>query len=268
MPIAERTIKNLFAKSQNRCANPDCGATLVINETVLAEICHIRARRKGGPRYDPLLSEQQKNAAANLIILCPTCHTLVDKDKTGAFSVDWLETIKATHERGGAIEISAREARFALEILSRFKARTARRKTNIVRSSASHGGIAVSIGRDNHGTINLKTGANKGPRGYRANSIGADAKLSGYIDYLVELYVTYMSPTGRDEDSLRGQIGKNIKRKFRIKSRTRNDIPAERFWDVVKFICDTLAITPLGKKHIKRGTRLCSTFDEWRTTTR
>lgn len=143
MPIAERTIKNLFAKSQNRCANPDCYATLVIGETILAEICHIRARRKGGARYNPSLTEPGKNAAANLILLCPTCHTLVDKDKTGAFSVEWLEKIKSDHERHGSFEVTAAEARTALEILARYKARIARPKKKVVRSNASHGGIAV-----------------------------------------------------------------------------------------------------------------------------
>ena len=267
MPIAERTIKNLFAKSQNRCANPDCSATLVINETILGEICHIRARRKGGARYDPNLTEPEKNAAANLILLCPTCHTLVDKDKTGAFSVFWLEKIKADHERRGAFELTAREARAALAILARSKAR-GKRFTTQVSSKADRGGIAISIGGCHNGDIHLRTPANKGTRGYANNSIGADANLSGYVDYLCDLYVRYMSQTGATEDSLRGRIGKHIKTKFRLAKRTRNDLPAERFWELVDFLNGKLAVTPVGKKHIARGTKLCSTFEEWRSTIR
>ena len=37
----EKTIKRHFAVSGNRCAFPDCTATLVTGTTVTAEICHI-----------------------------------------------------------------------------------------------------------------------------------------------------------------------------------------------------------------------------------
>jgi hypothetical protein len=75
--ITDRTIKSLFAKSLNQSAIPDCNARLFVEDTILDVLCHARARRKGGPRYDPTLTEEQKHAAANLILLCPTCHTLL-----------------------------------------------------------------------------------------------------------------------------------------------------------------------------------------------
>ena len=158
MPIADRTIKSLFAKSHNECALPDCKAALVIGETVPGESCHIRARRKGGARYDPTLTEEQKNGAANLILLCPTCHTLVDKDKRGAFPVAWLESVKARHERGGAIELSSTEARQALALLAKHTSKGKRRITQSevsggAKARADRGAVAISIGGNNQGDI-------------------------------------------------------------------------------------------------------------------
>lgn len=273
MPIAERTIKGLFAKSQNVCAMPECGATLVIGDTVLGEICHIRARRKGGARYDSTFSEEQKNAAANLILLCPTCHTLVDKDKRGVFPPAWLEGIKAQHERGGGIELTPNEARQALALLAKHQAKSKRSITRAnvsggAQSRADRGGVAVSIGGNNQGDIHVRTGSSKAPRGDAPNSIGANANLSGYVDYLCELYVKYMSPIERDVDALWGRLGKQIKAKFRLAKRTRNDLPADRFPKLVEFLHDKLAVTPVGRGHVSRGNKLCSSFQEWRNTTR
>lgn len=275
MPISETTIKRLFAKCKNRCAMPECRAHLVIGETIVAEICHIRARRKGGARYDPTLSEEQKNESANLILLCPTCHKLADKDKTGAYPVGDLLEIKAEHERDATFELSPAEVRHALAILAKHNAKGKRvvkhsTVSGEATSNAGRGGVAFSFVGNNVGDIkiHMPTGKRDSGNKYPANSIGADANLSGYVDYLCALYVDYMRPTGKDEDTLRAMIGTAIKRKFRLRQRTRYHIPAERFSDVVTFAFGKLRATPVGKKHTRNGTKLCSTFTEWRTTTR
>lgn len=239
MPIAERTIKSLFAKSQNRCAMPDCRAALVIGDTVVGEICHIRARRKGGARYDPTLSEEEKNSAVNLVLLCQTCHTLVDRDKRGAFPVEWLEGVKAQHERGGGIELTPAMAAQALSLLANHQARTAVKVTRAT-ATADRGAVAISIGGNNQGDIHVRA-SSKGPRGHPRNSIGADANLSGYVDYLCELYVKYMNPIEKDGGSLWGRLGRQIKSKFRLAKRTRNDLPADRFPALVEFLQEKLA---------------------------
>jgi hypothetical protein len=272
MPVAERTIKVLFAKSQNKCANPDCNAALVVEETVLGEICHIRARRKGGARYDPSLTAEERDSTANLILLCPTCHSLVDKDKSGAFSVEWLTEIKADHERNGGVELSAQDVRRALALLEKHNARGKRaiKQSNVVGTAtakANNSGVAVSIAGNNQGDIHIKTSSGNGFRGYAKNSIGADANLSGYIEYLCDLYVKYMSLI-EDSTTAWKRIGKNIKDKFRLRKRARNDMPAERFSELVAFMVAKLAATPVGQKHRREGTRLCSSFEEWRTTTK
>jgi hypothetical protein len=100
------TIKRLFAVSGNRCAFPGCELPLVdeASGNVLGEICHIKAKRPDGPRYDPEQTEEERHGFGNLVLLCPTHHAIVDGD-AGKYTVEKLLRIKAEHEArhaGGA----------------------------------------------------------------------------------------------------------------------------------------------------------------------
>jgi len=75
------TLKRLFALSGNQCAKPNCGTVLMSSDGVLVgEVAHICAESEGGPRWNAKLSEAQRRDFDNLLLLCPTCHTLIDKD--------------------------------------------------------------------------------------------------------------------------------------------------------------------------------------------
>lgn len=93
------TYKRLFALSGNRCAFPGCDVPIIdaASGEVVGETCHIHAKRPGGARYDPRLSNQEVHAFENLILMCPTHHTIVDRDET-SYSVERLRQIKAQHE--------------------------------------------------------------------------------------------------------------------------------------------------------------------------
>lgn len=82
MSIKRSTLKKLWAASGNQCGFPECNEKVVDIEEgiVVAEICHIRAQNSGGPRYDPNLSEGEVDEYSNLILLCPTHHTYIDKN--------------------------------------------------------------------------------------------------------------------------------------------------------------------------------------------
>ena len=257
MPITPTTIKRLFARSGNRCAMPRCQSVLVNGEHVLAEICHIRARRKGGPRYDPALSAADRDGFANLILFCPTCHTLADKDRK-TYTVDFLTRAKAFHEGQAAVELTTPVVDQALRIFAKIS------ESKSAKAVAKGRGIAVAIGGDNHAPINIKTSTDRGVRGYPANSIGADANLTNYIEYLCGLYVDYAASMYPDENDRWIRIGTAIKRKFRLKKRTRSHLSAERFNDLVLFLREKLAETPPGKKHLRDGTKMCRTFEEFR----
>jgi len=97
--IAISTVKRLFAVSGNRCAFPKCPIPLVDSEsgTLTANICHIRARSPEGPRYDPAQTDEQRNDFANLLLMCPVHHTVIDADDE-SYTVARLEQLKAEHE--------------------------------------------------------------------------------------------------------------------------------------------------------------------------
>ena len=102
MRIPEKEQRILFAKSGNICAFPDCDSSVIAdidNENrPIAEMAHIIAYNEDGPRSDPNLPLKEKNKASNLILLCPTHHTLVDKFEY-QFNVHVLREMKLQHER-------------------------------------------------------------------------------------------------------------------------------------------------------------------------
>ncbi|MFB7577175.1 HNH endonuclease signature motif containing protein [Streptomyces sp. NPDC056165] len=66
-----------------------------------AEVAHIRALNNGGPRAVPGLSIEERNSIDNLILLCPSCHDLVDKNEE-EYTIPVLLKIKAQHEARAA----------------------------------------------------------------------------------------------------------------------------------------------------------------------
>ena len=80
-PPSKKTLRELYMLSGNQCANPNCATVLInANGTLVAEVCHIKAENPGGPCFDNKLSEDQRRLPNNLILLCSTCHTLVDAE--------------------------------------------------------------------------------------------------------------------------------------------------------------------------------------------
>lgn len=256
MTVQLSTIKRLYAKSSNRCALPKCNAPIIVNGIPVGEICHIRARRKKGPRYDPSLTAQDKDAYANLLLLCRTCHKLIDSDP-GAYTPELLSEIKQKHEAAGNCEITPEIVRDAALLLG---AKKHQRQTS---AKASGQGIAIAVGGDVYAPISVGRKARPQQTSkYPSNAIGADANMAGYIEYLFGLAVDYWKNI---EAMTPGRLGKKIKRKFRLKTRTRYHIPVDRFQELVHFIIiELLAPSPAGKRHIRNGTKLCRTFLEWR----
>lgn len=77
------TKNRLFADSGGYCANPDC-LTEIFRDFAedaihIGEIAHIISAGDEGPRADTGLSDLERSRYENLILLCPTCHTIIDK---------------------------------------------------------------------------------------------------------------------------------------------------------------------------------------------
>jgi hypothetical protein len=116
-----KAIKRLCTLSGNRCAFYGCLVKLVEDDSefVAGEICHIRASRKGGPRYDPRQSEEDRHSFSNLLLLCATHHTIIDSDVT-KYTVEYLEEMKRSHNPTGNIEVQAIDVSRAERLLKKY----------------------------------------------------------------------------------------------------------------------------------------------------
>ncbi|MFN7938348.1 MAG: hypothetical protein U0R19_33780 [Bryobacteraceae bacterium] len=94
-------IKLLFARSGNRCAFPKCRARIALGDTLTGEVCHIKGARPGSARHDPRQTDEERHAHANLVLMCPTHHTVIDDDEE-AYTVERLCKIKTAHEAQSA----------------------------------------------------------------------------------------------------------------------------------------------------------------------
>jgi hypothetical protein len=112
------TVKRLFALSGNRCAMPGCQLTLVDPESgkVTGRVCHIRARRPGGPRYDPNQTDDERSAFDNLVLMCPIHHDVIDTE-VGKYPITRLLELKARAEKASEAlqSISDAQARALVE---------------------------------------------------------------------------------------------------------------------------------------------------------
>ena len=96
----QKTVKRLFAVSGNLCYFPNCGTPLVDEEsgTVTGEICHIKGKKQGSPRYDPKQSDEEIHSFDNLLLMCPLHHKVIDDDPN-SYKISRLEDIKKSHEQ-------------------------------------------------------------------------------------------------------------------------------------------------------------------------
>jgi len=95
-------LKRLSILSGNQCAHPECARPLIAEDgiTIIGKACHIHSASKGGPRFDPLMSDDQRRHFDNLIYLCDEHHAIIDnKDNEADFPAELLKSWKASHER-------------------------------------------------------------------------------------------------------------------------------------------------------------------------
>ncbi len=100
----------LVAFSRGTCYYPDCEAPLVVfvdNEPIVNyEIAHIRDAKPGN-RYDPRMTDVERSAFANLVLLCPVHHKVVDKIHPEQFSIEELTSWKQDREPTELRELGA-----------------------------------------------------------------------------------------------------------------------------------------------------------------
>lgn len=102
MAIADRVKRQLWASSAGICQNPECRDDLfrIFADgavTSIDELAHVIAQRSDGPRGNEQLPLSERDEFENIVVLCPSCHTLIDKAPQ-QFQPELLRDWKRTHQ--------------------------------------------------------------------------------------------------------------------------------------------------------------------------
>jgi len=95
-------VKRLLLESGGICAFSHCNRPLISPDSpfedgaLIAELAHIVADSRDGPRGKTPLSDEERNQHDNLIVLCPNHHTIVDS-QPNTFSIEVLRQMKRDH---------------------------------------------------------------------------------------------------------------------------------------------------------------------------
>jgi hypothetical protein len=99
-----RAVQNeLSLRAGLRCSNPSCRVLTKGSVGIAAGVlsigvaAHIRASRRGGPRYDPNQTSAERASATNGIWLCNNCSRLIDGDPK-RYAPELLQGWKLRHE--------------------------------------------------------------------------------------------------------------------------------------------------------------------------
>lgn len=102
MAVSRVANRMVWVMSGGRCAR--CKSSVVdytISPTAVGEVAHGAAQGDGpgAPRPVATMSDEQRDDVANLLLLCPTCHDLMDQpDGTEVYTLDQVLEMKRTHE--------------------------------------------------------------------------------------------------------------------------------------------------------------------------
>lgn len=92
------TLRELFLKSGNLCAFPNCAALMMNEDGVfIGQVCHIEGAEPGGERFNPAMTNEHRRAYSNLMLMCYEHHRVTNE--VVQYPVDGLRQIKADHER-------------------------------------------------------------------------------------------------------------------------------------------------------------------------
>jgi HNH endonuclease len=103
MSVKPATKTFLAFRSGDRCAFTGCGVHLTVDGSgiedaaIIGEAAHIAGEKEGSARFDPSMTEEERNRSTNLIYLCATHHTLIDKQPQ-KFPLAELQAMKCAHE--------------------------------------------------------------------------------------------------------------------------------------------------------------------------
>lgn len=190
------TVKRLFAVSGNRCAFPSCSHPLIepVSGKVVGRISHIKASSPRGPRYDPTQSDDERHSFANLLLMCPVHHDVIDADEK-AYAVSRLEEMKRDHESTQPEQAELSEAE-ANQFIANISDNTVQNGSIIYSVGQTGGQIAHSITNiglqprtlNAAGAIGLATRLRTlPPQNFEVEAVHGDAEANRLAHQLVDL---------------------------------------------------------------------------------
>lgn len=122
--VSEKIIYTLWGRAGGVCEM--CGNPLTIDSLTKrlwsrGYIAHIYGERPKAARYDKVLSKKYCNDINYLMLLCDSCHRLIDKEEKDSYDAPLLIKIKKQHEERVADLIQAVKKEETLAITLRLK---------------------------------------------------------------------------------------------------------------------------------------------------
>ena len=102
MAINENVKRALYMESAGFCQNPNCNCSLLPlfasgRISNIIELAHIIGKNIDGPRGKEPLELTERDTVENILTLCPTCHTIIDKNEN-EYPVELLHQWKLQHK--------------------------------------------------------------------------------------------------------------------------------------------------------------------------
>lgn len=92
-----QVLRELFLKSGNQCAFPGC-CNVMMDEmgNFIGQICHIEAAEEGGERFNPNMTNEERRAFDNLMLMCYEHHIVTNN--VSEYPASKLKKMKKDHE--------------------------------------------------------------------------------------------------------------------------------------------------------------------------
>jgi hypothetical protein len=241
-----KTLKRLFARSCNRCAFQGCNQRLVdkLTDSVIGEICHIKARNKGGPRYDPHQTDEDRHGSGNLILMCGSDHKKIDEHPE-VYTVAVLLAMKASHESNDILEIGPGDAKGAAMLLQQY---------------AIHIAGDMQVGTIHAHNVTIRSrGRSMTPIVPSPEIVAGSPQHRRYLQHLIKRYHEFAA-TQQGRDFNYAAVYKAIERKF---GAAWDWLPISHFDEVATFLQKKIDQTIIGKGNRSRDKPNYSNFEEY-----
>lgn len=100
-PPRAKVITQVISLGGNQCAFDACDRPIFVQgePDLVGEIAHIKARKEGGPRFDPNQTAEENRSVDNLMAVCKEHGDAIDDDDNlSIYTVQRLEEMKRQHE--------------------------------------------------------------------------------------------------------------------------------------------------------------------------